>query len=60
MPATTLHLSTQTRAWIADHPRARTLVRSVWNTLAELEQAGQHSGPLDALRRVLVDLNAAG
>jgi hypothetical protein len=53
MPDATLHLSTQTRDWLADHPQARALVRSVWDTLAELEQAGQHPGPLDALRRVL-------
>lgn len=53
MPDATLHLSTQTRDWLTDHPQARALVRSVWDTLAELEQAGQHPGPLDALRRVL-------
>jgi hypothetical protein len=53
MPDAPLHLSTQTRDWLTDHPQARTLVRSVWDTLAELDQAGQHPGPLDALRRVL-------
>jgi uncharacterized iron-regulated membrane protein len=53
MPDAPLHLSTQTRDWLTDHPQARTLVRSVWDTLAELEQAGQHPGPIDALRRVL-------
>ncbi|MGH3810389.1 MAG: hypothetical protein ACRDRU_27960 [Pseudonocardiaceae bacterium] len=25
-------------------------VRSVWDTLAELERAGQHPGPIDALQ----------
>ena len=54
MPDARPHLSTQTLDWLADHPHARKLVRSVWDTLAELEQAGQQSGPLDALRRVLI------
>jgi hypothetical protein len=29
----TLHLSTRTMAWLADHPQARRFVRSVWDTL---------------------------
>jgi hypothetical protein len=49
----TLRLSDRTVAWLAHHPHARRLVRSVWDTLAELERAGQHPGPIDALRRVL-------
>ncbi len=40
-------------AWLADHPCARNLVQSVWDTLAELEQSGHHPGPIAALRRVL-------
>jgi hypothetical protein len=46
-------LSARTVAWLADHSQARKLVGSVWDTLAELERAGQHPGPIDALRRVL-------
>jgi hypothetical protein len=49
----TPQLSDRTVAWLAHHPHSRRLVRSVWDTLAELERAGQHSGPIDALRRVL-------
>ncbi len=49
----TLQLSTQTVAWLADHPRARQFVGSVWDKLTELEQAGHHPGAIDALRRVL-------
>jgi hypothetical protein len=40
-------------AWLADHPRARNVVQSVWDTLAELEQSNHHPGPIAALRRVL-------
>lgn len=40
-------------AWLADHPQARTVVRSVWDTLGDLEQAGHHPGVITALRRVL-------
>ncbi len=49
----TVHLSTRTLGWLADHPSARRLVRSVWDKLTELERAGQHPGPIDGLRRVL-------
>lgn len=42
-----------TLAWLTDNPQARTMVRSVWNTLTELEQAGHHPGVITALRRVL-------
>jgi hypothetical protein len=49
----TLQLSTRTVAWLANHPHARRLVRSVWDTLAELERASQYPKPIDALRRVL-------
>ncbi|MGH3936834.1 MAG: hypothetical protein ACRDS1_17935 [Pseudonocardiaceae bacterium] len=48
-----LHLSSQTLAWLADHPQARKLVGSVMDTLTELEQAGHHPRPIAALRRVL-------
>jgi hypothetical protein len=48
-----LHLSARTLAWLADHPHARKLVRSVWDTLTELEQAGHYPRPIAALRRVL-------
>ncbi len=47
------HLSAQTMACLAERPLARALVDSVWNTLTELERAGQHPGPIAALRRVL-------
>ena len=46
-------LPTRTLAWLADHPRARQVVRPVWDTLTELERAGQHRGAIDALRGVL-------
>ncbi|MGH3924401.1 MAG: hypothetical protein ACRDTT_16325 [Pseudonocardiaceae bacterium] len=41
-------------AWLADHPHARELVRSVWDELAKLERAGQHADTIAALRVVLV------
>ncbi len=50
-----LHLSTQTVAWLADHPRARQFVGSVWDKLTELERAGHHPGAIDALRHVLIN-----
>jgi hypothetical protein len=40
-------------AWLADHPCARKMVQSVWDTLAELETSCHHPGPIAALRRVL-------
>jgi len=49
----TLQLSARTVSWLADHPQARKLVSSVWDMLAELEQAGHHSQLIAALRRVL-------
>jgi hypothetical protein len=49
----TLHLSTRTVTWLANQPHARRLVRSVWDTLAELERAGHHPDTLAALRRIL-------
>ncbi|MGH3812939.1 MAG: hypothetical protein ACRDUV_10840 [Pseudonocardiaceae bacterium] len=48
-----LQLSTKTLDWLAGHPHARRLVRSVWDQLAELERGGQHPGPIDALRSIL-------
>ncbi|MGH3976935.1 MAG: hypothetical protein ACRDS9_26990 [Pseudonocardiaceae bacterium] len=50
----TLHLSTRTVAWLADHPAAGRLVGSVWDKLTELERSGQYPGAIDALRRVLI------
>ena len=50
----TLQLSARTVAWLADRPRARELVDSVWDKLAELEQAGHHLGTIAALRFVLI------
>lgn len=47
-------LSTQTVAWLADHPRARRFVGSVWDKLTELERAGHYPGAINALRRVLI------
>ncbi|MGH3888513.1 MAG: hypothetical protein ACRDSZ_18470 [Pseudonocardiaceae bacterium] len=49
----TPQLAARTLAWLADHPHARRLVRSVWDTLNELERAGHHPGTIAALRRVL-------
>ncbi|MGH4000996.1 MAG: hypothetical protein ACRDTJ_26445, partial [Pseudonocardiaceae bacterium] len=51
---TALHLPPRTVAWLVDHPQARQLVGSVWDTLTELEQSGHHSRTIDALRRVLI------
>ncbi|MGH3753848.1 MAG: hypothetical protein ACRDRP_14340 [Pseudonocardiaceae bacterium] len=48
-----LHLSARTVAWLADHPRAYRFVRSVGDTLTELERSGQDPGVIDALRRIL-------
>lgn len=50
----TLQLSTRTVAWLADRPRARELVGSVWDTLTALEHAGHHPGAIAAVRFVLV------
>ena len=50
----TLQLSTRTVTWLADHPHARELVRSVWDELAKLERAGQHPDTIAALRVVLL------
>ncbi|MGH4009857.1 MAG: hypothetical protein ACRDTH_17190 [Pseudonocardiaceae bacterium] len=49
----TLQLSARTLNWLANDPRTRRLVRSVWDTLAELERAGQYPGAIAALRRIL-------
>jgi hypothetical protein len=50
----TLQLSTRTVAWLADRPRPRELVGSVWDTLTDLERAGHHPRTLAALRFVLI------
>jgi hypothetical protein len=57
-----LRLSARTLAWLAEHPVARALVDSVWDTLAELETADHHAGAIAALRFVLVhhEPNTAG
>lgn len=49
----TRQLPTRTLDWLADHPRARRLIRSVWDTLNELERAGHHHGAIAALRSIL-------
>ena len=51
---TTLHLSARTLSWLAEHPVARALVDSVWETLHKREAAGHHAGTIAALRFVLV------
>lgn len=48
-------LSPQTATWLAERPHAEALVRSVWDRLAELEQASHQPGAIGALRRVLID-----
>jgi hypothetical protein len=45
--------SDQSKTWLADHPPAHKVVRSVCDTLAEMEQSGHHLGAIAALRRVL-------
>lgn len=54
IPGADTTLSARTVAWLAEHPDAREVVSSVWTTLTELEQDGQHPGTLDALRFVLI------
>jgi hypothetical protein len=49
----TLPPPTRTRAWLAEHPQARQFVRSVWDTLTELERSGHYPSAIHALRRVL-------
>lgn len=51
----TMYLPTRTLDWLAHRPRDHDLVHSVWDKLAELEQAGQQPGPIDALRRILTN-----
>lgn len=57
IPRTGMALSARTLTWLTTHPDARQVVSSVWATLTELEQAGQHHGVLDALRFVLTTTN---
>jgi hypothetical protein len=54
---TTRRLPEPIVAWLARHPyvHERREVRSVWDKLTELEQAGHHPDPLAALRGVLAD-----
>jgi hypothetical protein len=54
IPGADTTLSARTVTWLAEHPDAREVVSSVWTTLTELEQAGQHPGTLAALRFVLI------
>lgn len=53
-------LSARTVAWLAQRPLARSLVDSVWDTLAELERAGHHPRLLGALRFVLIHHEPTG
>jgi hypothetical protein len=39
--------------WLADHPHVRNVVQSVWDTLNGLDESGDASGVVAALRRVL-------
>ncbi|MFY9806602.1 MAG: hypothetical protein WCC38_18655 [Pseudonocardiaceae bacterium] len=41
-------------AWLADHPCARNMVQSVWDTLAEVDLACDHPGLIAVLRDVLI------
>lgn len=50
----TLALSARTVRWLAQHPHARLVVVSVWNTLDELEATGHHLQLVAALRFVLI------
>ncbi|MGH3870301.1 MAG: hypothetical protein ACRDSR_02095 [Pseudonocardiaceae bacterium] len=50
----TPQLSARTLAWLAHRPRARELVGSVWDRLAELERTGHDFGAIAALRSVVV------
>jgi hypothetical protein len=45
--------SVHAAGWLADHPCAKNMVQSVWDTLAELELSCHHPGPIAALRQVL-------
>jgi hypothetical protein len=54
IPGTDTALFARTVTWLARHPDALAVVRSVCTKLAELERAGQHPGTLDALRFVLI------
>ena len=53
--ARTPQLSDQTVFWLAARPHERRVVRSVWDTLTDLERTGHHAGALAALRAVLLD-----
>lgn len=51
---TTLHLSTQTLDWLANHPHARQFVRSVWDKLTTPAAAPRAVGrPQQALWALL-------
>lgn len=47
-------LSAHSVAWLAGRPHLRTVVHSVWNELAELEQTDHHPGAAAALRSILI------
>ncbi|MGH3719027.1 MAG: hypothetical protein ACRDRI_09350 [Pseudonocardiaceae bacterium] len=53
-PRPDVALSTRTWEWLAEHPHKRAFVRAVWDELAELERFGCPTGPIDALRSVLL------
>ncbi|MBW0008859.1 MAG: hypothetical protein JO063_01860 [Pseudonocardiales bacterium] len=49
-------LLARTVEWLDGRPHVeRTFVRSVWERLAELERCGCPTGPIDALRSILLD-----
>jgi hypothetical protein len=51
----TPQLWTHTLAQLAARPHVHRMVRSIWDTLTNLEQDGHHPGALAALRTVLID-----
>jgi hypothetical protein len=53
-PERTQQLPAQTLARLSARPHVRRVVRSVWDTLADLERDGHHPGALAALRAVLI------
>ncbi|MGH3866011.1 MAG: hypothetical protein ACRDQ4_07710 [Pseudonocardiaceae bacterium] len=48
-------LSARTLAWLADRPHTSTMIRSIWNELAELERAGNHPDVRATLRFILFE-----
>jgi hypothetical protein len=54
IPSADTTLPAPTVTWLTQHPDAQEVINSIWNTLTQLEQAGQHPGTLAALRFVLI------